>query len=115
MGRHSPSGSSSRAEFVLPSFISSCPCPRARQPQSTSLTPPYLLLVSGSFSVKLCYFYARCNGSHTFQKSFLTNVRGDEMRLCFLVSSVSFDFSVVPERPENEYIFHSQVGAAFSP
>ncbi len=40
----------------------------AKQPQTIMLPPPYFTVGMISFSEMLCYFYTRCNGTHTFQK-----------------------------------------------
>ncbi len=48
--------------------MASLPGPEAsKQPQTITL-PPRWLLVWCSFYEMLCWFYAKCNGTHTFQK-----------------------------------------------
>ncbi len=53
---------------MVPSILASHPVPEAaKQPQTITLPPPCWLLVWCSFYEMLCWFYARCNGTHTFQ------------------------------------------------
>ncbi len=40
----------------------------AKQPQTITLPPPYFTIGMMFFSEMLCYFYARCKGTQTFQK-----------------------------------------------
>ncbi len=69
MAGHCPSGFFGRqAEFMVPFITASLPGPEAaKQPRPSHYHHHTLLLVWCSFSEMLCYFYARCNGTHTFQ------------------------------------------------
>ncbi len=54
---------------MVPFITASLPGPEAaKQPQTITLPPPYFTVGMMFFSEMLCYFYARCNGTHTFQK-----------------------------------------------
>ncbi len=54
---------------MVPSIMASHPGPEAaKQPQTITLPPQCLTVGLMFFYEILCWFYARCNGTHTFQK-----------------------------------------------
>ncbi len=92
---------------MVPSTMASRPGPEAvKQPQTITLSSPRLTVGSMFFLRKLCWFYARCNGIHTFQKvqllshqstEYLPKSLGDNQDivwrdepLCYFCSVVAF-------------------------
>ncbi len=101
---------------MVPSTMASRPGPKSvKQPQTITLSSPCLTVGSMFFLRKLCWFYTRCNGIHTFQKVQLLShqsteylpkslgdnqdiVWRDEPFVLFLVSS-SFYLGTLPWMP----------------
>ncbi len=112
MVRHSPSGFTESAEFMVPSIMASHPGPGAAK-QPTTITHVWLL-VWRSFYEILCWFYARFNGTRTFQKVQLLSHQSTEHLLRILGIIFCNFFFFWQMRDEPLFSFWSAVAFALN-
>ncbi len=73
----------------------------AKQPQTITLPPPCLTVGMLFFYEMLCWFYARCNGTHTFQKVKLLSHQSTE----YLAKSLGDSQDIFLENVRRAFVF----------